>query len=178
MASLDVQPQRDALSRRAATASLFCAPFTCAAAPEHPSLHRRTSGSSTIPARARVRSLLHASAAAADDVASRVFFDVSVDGAPLGRIVVGVDAYAPRLAAERFVALARGVQGIGYRRTPFDLIRPGRFVRAAGVRQFSYDAGSAAPVPGGETADELLPELLRPGSRRHDAAGYALPHAP
>lgn len=74
-------------------------------------------------------------------------------------------------AASRFVALAKGVENVGYRRTQVDQIRPGQFIRAAGVRSFTYTAGVApVDVPGGETADRLVPEL-EASALKHDAEG-------
>lgn len=51
----------------------------------------------------------------------RVFFDMSVDGEPSGRIVVELYDDVP-VGAARFADLAQGKQGVGYRRTKFDAI--------------------------------------------------------
>ena len=102
-----------------------------------------------------------------------MFFDFAVDAEPLGRVVVGVYGDASPISAARFEALARGVQGLGYKRTQVDAVEYDEdpstgadtpiFVGDAGVRAFVIP-GSSTPVvglPGGPSAEALLPELVR-----------------
>ena len=106
-------------------------------------------------------------------ITSEVFFDFAVDAEPLGRVVVGVYGDASPISAARFEALARGVQGLGYKRTQVDAVEYDEdpstgadtpiFVGDAGVRAFVIP-GSSTPVvglPGGPSAEALLPELAR-----------------
>ena len=98
-----------------------------------------------------------------------MFFDFAVDAQPAGRVVVGVFGDANPIAAARFAALARGVQGLGYRRTQVDAVEYNEdggvdsplFVGDGGVRAFVIP-GSSTPIadlPGGLSAESLAPEL-------------------
>ena len=56
------------------------------------------------------------------EVTSKVFFDFAVDGQPVGRVVVGVFGKANPIAAARFATLAKGVQGLSYKRTEVNAV--------------------------------------------------------
>jgi hypothetical protein len=57
------------------------------------------------------------------EVTSKVFFDFAVDAQPVGRVVVGVFGKANPVGAARFESLAKGVQGLSYKRTVGGLLR-------------------------------------------------------
>ena len=151
-------------SRRRALAAAAAAPFL-------PGVLAAASALSAPPS---------ALAAASPAVTSKVFFDFAVDAEPAGRVVVGVFGDANPIAAARFAALARGVQGLGYRRTQVDAVEYNEdggvdsplFVGDAGVRAFVIP-GSSTPVtdlPGGPSADKLAPELAKQ-TLSHEGAG-------
>eukprot|EP00898_Chlorokybus_atmophyticus_P005472 jgi/Chlat1/5926/Chrsp4S06413 len=100
-------------------------------------------------------------------VTDKVFFTITVDGKPAGRIVVGVYGQAAPIGAQRFVDLAVGKQGVGYRRTLFTKVDPA-FIQDVGVRSFSYgDTAADVGITGGPTSGQLLPELQAPGRPLH-----------
>lgn len=49
----------------------------------------------------------------------QVYFDVSVDGEPKGRLVIQLSGDAP-VGTQRFVQLSQGLNGVGYRLSKFD----------------------------------------------------------
>eukprot|EP00899_Mesostigma_viride_P013836 jgi/Mesvir1/22453/Mv17920-RA.1 len=112
---------------------------------------------------------------AADDnltaVTRKVFFDIEVEQEPLGRVVVGVYGNASNIAAQRFVDLAVGSMGVGYRRTQFGRITE-EFIENKGVRTFSY-GGETPTIAGGDGARLVREELLDPARPRvpHDSGG-------
>ena len=111
-----------------------------------------------------------AAPAASAKITSKVFFDFAVDAVPAGRVVFGVYGDGPNpISAARFLTLARGLNGLGYKRTQIDAIEYAEeggadvplFVGDCGVRAFVIP-GSTTPVeglPGGNSAEGLLPEL-------------------
>lgn len=107
---------------------------------------------------------------AADASTERVFFDISADGKPLGRIIIEVDLQSPSsLSARRFLDLAEGKEGVAYRKTRFDLIQD-NYIQNAGPRSLSYKASGRTKITGGPTA-ELLEDELEKQRLHHDAPG-------
>jgi len=111
-------------------------------------------------------------ALADENAINRVFFDITVDGTPFGRIVVEVysNGDAP-VGAQRFLDLAgkRGKEGASFRRTKIDLIQDG-YIQGSGLKSLSYKASGRTYVTGGVTA-ELLEDELAASKRRHDGPG-------
>jgi peptidyl-prolyl cis-trans isomerase B (cyclophilin B) len=102
---------------------------------------------------------------------ARVFFELTIDGEPLGRVVVGLNNSASPLAAKRFLELATGAAGVSYRRTAVDSLQPS-FVKTAGVRRFSYAEDTiGTTLAGGETARLLQEEAAAVPPVLHSRAG-------
>ena len=60
--------------------------------------------------------------AAEPEVTSKVFFDLTVGGEPVGRVVLGVYGNDVPKTAANFVALATGEKGYGYKGFTFHRI--------------------------------------------------------
>ena len=112
-----------------------------------------------------------ASAVPEPSITAEAFFDLAVDAEPVGRVVVGVYGDLNPISAARFLALAEGVQGLGYKRTQIDAVEYDEdpntgvdtpsFLGSTGIRAFVIP-GSTTPVtslPGGASNEALLPEL-------------------
>ncbi|PNH03852.1 Peptidyl-prolyl cis-trans isomerase H, partial [Tetrabaena socialis] len=100
--------------------------------------------------------------------APSVFFDVTIDGEPAGRITIELfgDVEA---GASRFAQLAAGQQGVDYRLSKFNGVLP-TYIRNAGLNKLSYSATEASPIDDLDSIDELEAELDKQ-QRRHDVAG-------
>ncbi|KAJ4794257.1 Peptidyl-prolyl cis-trans isomerase [Rhynchospora pubera] len=68
----------------------------------------------------------------------QAFLDVSIDGEPAGRIVIGLYGDTVPLGSSRFAGLVSGATGISYRRKEFIKIVP-NYVQHAGVRSYGID---------------------------------------
>lgn len=89
----------------------------------------------------------------------QAFLDVSIDGDPVGRIVIGLYGDDTPLGASRFADLVTGRAGISYRRKQFVKIMP-TYVQHGGVRSFGVDA-ELAKRTGAELANDALVEEWR-----------------
>lgn len=98
-----------------------------------------------------------------------VYFEIGVDGQPKGKVVVRI-CDVESIGGKRFLELAKGMQGVGYRRTTFPRVA-GNFVYNAGVRSFNL-TGTSQPVrvTGGDSSLYLLEEW-KTSTNKHDRAG-------
>ncbi|CAN0902467.1 Peptidyl-prolyl cis-trans isomerase CYP26-2, chloroplastic [Linum grandiflorum] len=85
----------------------------------------------------------------------RVFIDVSIDGKPAGRIVIGLYEDDVPVGAARFSNLVSGAAGITYRRKEFIKITPS-YVQHGGVRSYGVDAELARSTTGNDLGAETL----------------------
>jgi peptidyl-prolyl cis-trans isomerase B (cyclophilin B) len=99
---------------------------------------------------------------------SRAYFDFTVDGAPFGRIVIETLG-KNKIGEQRFLDLAKGVQGVGYRRDKITQLQE-NYIVGGGLKSLSYEANGRTGITGGPTA-ELLEEELSSSTLKHDAAG-------
>ncbi|XP_010265311.1 PREDICTED: peptidyl-prolyl cis-trans isomerase CYP26-2, chloroplastic [Nelumbo nucifera] len=90
----------------------------------------------------------------------KAFLDISIDGEPVGRIIVGLyDEDVPN-GTTRFSKLVSGAAGISYRRKEFIRIMP-NYVQHGGVRSYGVDADLAKETGRNLDADNLLAEWNR-----------------
>ncbi|CAL1354665.1 unnamed protein product [Linum trigynum] len=86
---------------------------------------------------------------------SRAFLDISIDGKPAGRVVIGLYDDVVPVGASRFSKLVSGKAGITYRRKEFIKITS-NYVQHGGVRSYGVDADLARSTTGGDLAAETL----------------------
>ncbi len=70
----------------------------------------------------------------------QVYFDFGVDGKPVGRVVVEVFTDAPLVGSQRFLDLAQGKEGVGYRRSKIN------FVQDVSLPAAAFSAGCYSAV--------------------------------
>lgn len=87
----------------------------------------------------------------------RAFLEMSIDGVPVGRIVMGLYSNSVPFGAARFSDLVSGAAGISYRRKQFVKITP-NYVQHSGVRSYGVDAELARKAGSNLAADRLLDE--------------------
>lgn len=90
----------------------------------------------------------------------RAFLDISIDGEPVGRIIVGLYGEDAPAGAARFSSLVSGAAGISYRRKEFIKIMP-NYVQHGGVRSYSVDTEIAKRTGSNLTAESLIDEWER-----------------
>ncbi|XP_050236869.1 peptidyl-prolyl cis-trans isomerase CYP26-2, chloroplastic [Mercurialis annua] len=90
----------------------------------------------------------------------KAFLDISVDGKPVGRIVIGLYGESTPAGAARFSSLVSGTAGITYRRKEFVKIMP-TYVQHGGVRSYGVDAELAKRTGGNLGAETLTDEWER-----------------
>lgn len=87
----------------------------------------------------------------------RVFLDVSIDGKPIGRIIIGLCGEEAPFGTSRFSDLVSGAAGISYRRKEFVKINPG-YVQHGGVRSYGVDAELVRQAGRNLATDRLVDE--------------------
>lgn len=101
----------------------------------------------------------------------RAYFDIAVDGQPEGRVVVEVvSGPNNKVGAQRFLDLAQGIEGVGYRRSKINLLQD-NFISGGGLKALSYKASGRTKISGGENVELLEDELMKSYELKHDAAG-------
>ncbi|KAJ1392332.1 Cyclophilin-type peptidyl-prolyl cis-trans isomerase domain [Sesbania bispinosa] len=90
----------------------------------------------------------------------RVFFDISIDGEPVGRITIGLYGDDVPLGVDRFSKIVSGAAGISYRRKEFVKIMPS-YVQHGGLRSYGVDAELAKKTGSDLAADSLVDEWER-----------------
>ncbi|XP_031104754.1 peptidyl-prolyl cis-trans isomerase CYP26-2, chloroplastic [Ipomoea triloba] len=94
---------------------------------------------------------------AGQNLTNRAFLEVSIDGEPAGRIVVGLYGNTAPGGTARFSNLVSGRAGISYRRKEFVKIMP-TYVQHGGVRSYGVDAELASRRGSNMTVDSLVSE--------------------
>ncbi|ONI09068.1 hypothetical protein PRUPE_5G215800 [Prunus persica] len=90
----------------------------------------------------------------------RAFLDISIDGEPVGRIIIGLHEDDAPVGAARFGSLVSGAAGTSYRRKEFVKIMP-NYVQHGGVRSFGVDAELAKKTGTNLEVDNLTDEWER-----------------
>ncbi|KAG7590060.1 Cyclophilin-type peptidyl-prolyl cis-trans isomerase domain [Arabidopsis suecica] len=88
----------------------------------------------------------------------KAFIDVSIDGEPIGRIIIGLYGDDVPAGTARFSSIVSGKAGISYRRKDFVKIMPG-YVQHGGIRSYGVDAERATAAVG--TLQNLIEEWER-----------------
>ena len=85
----------------------------------------------------------------------RAFLDISIDGQPAGRIIIGLYGNDAPAGVARFSNLVSGAAGVSYRRKDFVKITS-NYVQNSGVRSYGVDVELAKRTGGNELASETL----------------------
>jgi len=99
-------------------------------------------------------------------VTTKVFFDIAINSAPSGRIVMGLYGTIVPLTAKNFEALCSGDRGFGYKGSHFHRIIP-QFMLQGGDFTAGNGKGGRS-IYGSKFKDEWTPESLR---LKHDGPG-------
>ncbi|KAJ9567353.1 hypothetical protein OSB04_003319 [Centaurea solstitialis] len=94
----------------------------------------------------------------------RAFLDVSIDGKPVGRVVVGLYGNNVPAGTTKFSDFVSGAAGVSYRRKEFIKITPS-YVQHGGVRSYGVDAELAAKTGRNFVVDNLVAELEKENAR-------------
>ncbi|GJP40054.1 hypothetical protein CLOM_g24344, partial [Closterium sp. NIES-68] len=154
----------DALCRRQVLGALAIAPALLAPlmAPRMAEAEEAAPEAAAVAAAEAAAGAVAAGSAAGDAprVTEKVFLDIAVDGAPVGRLVIGVYGEDVPIGAARFAQLAKGVAGVSYRRKEF-LRLTDSYLQGGTLRSFSLTGSGVDPTAfvGGTNADAIAQEL-------------------
>ncbi|CAL5362496.1 unnamed protein product [Camellia sinensis] len=95
-----------------------------------------------------------------DTTTKQAFLDISVNGEPIGRIVIGLYTNTAPVGTDRFSDIVSGAAGISYRRKEFIKITP-NYVQHGGLRSYGVDAELAKTTGSGLAIDRLRSEWER-----------------
>ncbi|KAI3454885.1 hypothetical protein Pfo_011549 [Paulownia fortunei] len=87
----------------------------------------------------------------------QAFLDISIEGEPIGRIIIGLYGNAVPAGAARFAELVSGAAGVSYRRKEFVKIMP-NYVQHGGLRSYGADAELARKTGSNLAVDNLVHE--------------------
>ncbi|KAK9996382.1 hypothetical protein SO802_021068 [Lithocarpus litseifolius] len=90
----------------------------------------------------------------------KAFLDISIDGEPVGRIIIGLYGDDAPAGAARFGKLVSGAAGISYRRKEFIKIMP-NYVQHGGVGSYGVDVELAKSTGSDLAAESLIDEWQR-----------------
>lgn len=90
----------------------------------------------------------------------QVFLDISIDGEPVGRIIIGLYGDEVSAGVNRFSKITSGAAGISYRRKEFVKIMP-NYIQHSGLRSYGVDAELATRTGSNLGADSLVQEWKR-----------------
>lgn len=90
----------------------------------------------------------------------QVFFDVSIDGEPVGRVTIELYGDDVPAGVERFSKIVSGAAGVSYRRKEFVKILP-NYVQHGGLRSYGVDAELAMKTGSNLGAENLVEEWER-----------------
>lgn len=90
--------------------------------------------------------------AQAADVTDRVYLDMTIDGQPAGRIVIGLYGDATPLTARNFAELATGANGFGYEGSAIHRVIPGFMMQGGDFTRGNGTGGRS--IYGEKFADE------------------------
>lgn len=85
----------------------------------------------------------------------KAFLDVSIDGEPAGRIIIGLYGDSTPFGSSRFASLVTGTAGISYRRKEFVKIMP-NYIQHGGIRSYGVDAELANRTGSNLATDDLV----------------------
>ncbi|CAI9281580.1 unnamed protein product [Lactuca saligna] len=88
----------------------------------------------------------------------RAFLDISIDGKPVGRVVIGLYGNSVPTGTTRFSDFVSGAAGVSYRRKEFIKITPS-YIQHGGVRSYGVDAELAAKTGRSFAVNNLVSEL-------------------
>ncbi|CAL0330551.1 unnamed protein product [Lupinus luteus] len=90
----------------------------------------------------------------------QVFFDISIDGEPVGRVTIGLYGDDVPAGVDSFSKIVSGAAGVSYRRKEFAKIMP-NYVQHGGLRSYGIDAELAKATGRILAADRLVEEWER-----------------
>lgn len=98
-----------------------------------------------------------------EEVTSKVFFDIAVDGKPVGQITIGLFGSVVPKTVENFRSLCAGDKGLSYKGSPFHRIIPGFMCQGGDFTKFNGTGGRS--IYGERFNDENF-------KLKHKKAGY------